>query len=383
MCKWTARLSGMLFLGLTAAGAAAQDEGPDFKAILEDKAEVLRRQKEAVEVGDMKEFTVVTDKDIRTLEVRDEYKSNGSFFEVTEIVSKGADGGRFVVKRTGGKNDPGRRWTRVLGKGPLDIESRETLLQWFFMGGGGVVGAVIMGTIAALLLLLLIILINSIFVYRGGRQAPARFVAAAREAIAQRDFDGFSKLSLGQKGLLGGVCRAMLADFQTTSTEDMRTLAETETQRQVTILRMPLRALNLISVVAPLLGLFGTVWGLMICFESVAEEAASAGKSQAMAEGIRIALRTTFAGLAVAVLSLVVFFIFNQRLNIIVGRVRGMATEVAHKLAAIKPSARPSSRSRRSRRSAKRREEPVPATARDEGAEMSSADEAPAMEAQP
>jgi biopolymer transport protein ExbB len=327
----------------------------------------------------MKEFTVITDEDIRDLEVGAEYKSNGSFFEVTEITSKGADGGTFIVKRTGGKNDPGRKWTRVLGKGPVDIRSRETLLQWFFEGGGGAVGAVIMGTIAGLLLVLIIIAINSLFVYRGGRQAPPRFLAAAREAIAQRDLDGFTQLSLGQKGLLGGVCRAMLADFQTTTSEDMRTLAETETQRQVTILRVPLRALNLISVIAPLLGLFGTVWGLMVCFESVAEEAASAGKSQAMAEGIRIALRTTFAGLAVAVVALVVFFIFNQKLNMIVGRVRGMATEVAHKLTAIKPGAKPSGSRRRSRRSPKRRG----GSARDEGADRSSADEAPAVEAQP
>ena len=174
-------------------------------------------------------------------------------------------GGKFVVKRTGGTADPGRRWTRVLGKGPTTIETRETLLDRFLSGG------VLMYPIAFLLLIAIIIAINSLWVYRRTKQCPARFVESAREAIAERDIEKFSGLAEGQKGLFASICRAMTTNFHTSTEEDIRTRCETEALRQVSRLRTPLKGLNFIASVAPLLGLLGTVIGMITCFESVAD----------------------------------------------------------------------------------------------------------------
>ena len=109
-------------------------------------------------------------------------------------------------------------------------------------------------------------------------------------------------------------------------------VGETEALRQVSRLRTPLKGLNFIASVAPLLGLLGTVIGMITCFESVADWGDTPGKSQRMAAGIKEALLTTAGGLSVAVPSLFVFFVFSQKLNLIVADCEGLATEFVHDL---------------------------------------------------
>ncbi len=70
--------------------------------------------------------------------------------------------------------------------------------------------------------------------------------------------------------------------------------------REAKRLTTPLRPLVLVSVVAPLLGLLGTVWGMIQAFSEIAGEDAI-GKPELLAGGISQALITTAAGLSVAI----------------------------------------------------------------------------------
>lgn len=80
--------------------------------------------------------------------------------------------------------------------------------------------------------------------------------------------------------------------------------AESETQRvakaELTRLRGGLKALELCSTVAPLLGLLGTVLGMIAAFQALQEAGARADPA-ALAGGIWEALLTTAAGMAVAI----------------------------------------------------------------------------------
>lgn len=60
-----------------------------------------------------------------------------------------------------------------------------------------------------------------------------------------------------------------------------------------------LSVLETVAVVAPLLGLLGTVWGMIDVFSTI--EAQGVGNSSALAGGIGTALYTTLAGLMVAI----------------------------------------------------------------------------------
>lgn len=83
-----------------------------------------------------------------------------------------------------------------------------------------------------------------------------------------------------------------------------RTGAEAETQRvarsELEQLRGGLRALELCSTVAPLLGLLGTVLGMIGAFQALQEAGARADPA-VLAGGIWEALLTTAAGMAVAI----------------------------------------------------------------------------------
>lgn len=66
--------------------------------------------------------------------------------------------------------------------------------------------------------------------------------------------------------------------------------------------------------VSTLVGLFGTIVGLILSFASLGE-AQGAGKSEALSAGISMAMSTTAMGLAVAIPALVAFAYLNNRMN--------------------------------------------------------------------
>lgn len=70
--------------------------------------------------------------------------------------------------------------------------------------------------------------------------------------------------------------------------------------REVRALSANLRPLVVVAMIAPLLGLLGTVWGMISAFSNLAVDGAL-GKPQVLASGISQALVTTAAGLAIAI----------------------------------------------------------------------------------
>ena len=93
-----------------------------------------------------------------------------------------------------------------------------------------------------------------------------------------------------------------------------------EGERVGNVLRRYLRVVNGISTVSPLLGLAGTVWGMMHAFNVIATNSAM-GRAEMLAGGISVALVTTAAGLMVAIPAMILYLFF-------VGRVDGLVMEI-------------------------------------------------------
>ncbi len=109
------------------------------------------------------------------------------------------------------------------------------------------------------------------------------------------------------------VVDAMLRRRDRSTSELERTLSET-CQREADRLYSNVRTLNLASTITPLLGLLGTVWGMIQAFFATANMPIGSHKGQALAEGIYVALVTTFAGLSVAIPAAVLAHIFESRI---------------------------------------------------------------------
>ncbi len=87
--------------------------------------------------------------------------------------------------------------------------------------------------------------------------------------------------------------------------------------------------LNLISVIAamsPMVGLLGTVQGMIGAFDKIGE--GNMGKPELLAGDIGVALVTTFYGLCVGIPAMLSFFIFRGRLNALMGTINNTLGEL-------------------------------------------------------
>ncbi|MDI2089871.1 protein TolQ [Commensalibacter sp. TBRC 16381] len=95
--------------------------------------------------------------------------------------------------------------------------------------------------------------------------------------------------------------------------------------REMERLERWLTLLATIGPVAPFVGLFGTVWGIMHAFASIAQ---SNNTSLAVvAPGISEALFATAIGLLTAIPAVVAYNFFSNKLNLFAERLEGFATE--------------------------------------------------------
>jgi biopolymer transport protein ExbB len=92
-----------------------------------------------------------------------------------------------------------------------------------------------------------------------------------------------------------------------------RALEEASEERTTQMLRN-IEWLNLIGNIGPMLGLMGTVWGMIMVFFRIVD-AQTMPRPDMLADGIGTALVTTLLGLAVAIPSLAVYAVLRNRID--------------------------------------------------------------------
>jgi biopolymer transport protein ExbB len=106
-----------------------------------------------------------------------------------------------------------------------------------------------------------------------------------------------------------------------------------EGERIGNVLRRYLRVMNGISTVSPLLGLAGTVWGMMNAFNVIAANSAM-GRAEMLAGGISVALVTTASGLMVAIPAMILYLYFVGRVDNLVMEIDGHGQELVNLISA-------------------------------------------------
>ncbi|HKK71906.1 MAG TPA: MotA/TolQ/ExbB proton channel family protein [Candidatus Krumholzibacteria bacterium] len=142
---------------------------------------------------------------------------------------------------------------------------------------------------------------------------------------------------------------------RTQLTERMNTAIEVE---QVEMERN-LGVLGTMSNIAPLLGLFGTVVGIIRAFAAIART--GSGGSQVVAMGVSEALMTTAAGIIVAVIATVCFNVFVRKIRTRVVDLEDAREELLVHLAAAAGNTRRSAPRSTSNSTTPSQQEPVPA----------------------
>ncbi|ASM71808.1 MULTISPECIES: MotA/TolQ/ExbB proton channel family protein [Roseobacteraceae] len=125
---------------------------------------------------------------------------------------------------------------------------------------------------------------------------------AALENWAQGDVDAARAKLQGRRSIRARMALAAMTARHDPALTEAQAREETTAHARIdlTRTRSGLRALELIATTAPLLGLLGTVVGMIDAFQAL-QEAGSRADPAALAGGIWEALLTTAAGMAVAI----------------------------------------------------------------------------------
>ena len=102
-------------------------------------------------------------------------------------------------------------------------------------------------------------------------------------------------------------------------------------------LKRYLNALGTIAAVAPLVGLLGTVTGMILVFRTIAES--GGGQAAALSTGIFQALITTATGLSVAIPALIAHNFFQEKVEGIVTELERVSLRALHGLYPVRTDA--------------------------------------------
>lgn len=174
-------------------------------------------------------------------------------------------------------------------------ERVQTLWQLFLAGG------LLMWPIVAMSLVVLTFGIERLVALRGGRFLPPGLRDGITKLVAG-GFDPRKAYRLCQEfpSAAADVLAAMLEKVGRPVPEIERA-AEVAKDREASRLYANIRPISLAVTVTPLLGLLGTVQGMIMAFYTTANLEAGANRAAELASGIYVALITTFAGLCVAI----------------------------------------------------------------------------------
>ena len=179
-----------------------------------------------------------------------------------------------------------------------------------------VAGGIFMIPIAGMSVLAVTMAIERFFALRRQRVLPGGLVTGLGElAVAGGSFDPRKAYRLCQQfpSAAANVVRAMLVRVGRPVAE-IESAASQASQREADKLYSNVRWLNLAASLSTMLGLIGTIQGMIMAFHRLTVMDAAADRTNVLADGIYTALVTTFAGLAVAIPALLASHFFETRI---------------------------------------------------------------------
>jgi len=206
----------------------------------------------------------------------------------------------------------------------------QTMLDYFMEGG-----PVLMIPLAALSFLAVLLIIFYTFTIRQGAVVSDKFMNAADALIRKQDYLGLIAVCNRENECIARIVYKTL-DFATknptASFDEVREVTQAEGTRQASILNNRINYLNDIGRVAPMVGLLGTVVGMIKAFEGIGKS--SGVQHMELAPGVAQALITTAAGLIISIPALIFYSIFRGKVQKLIAELEAAMTHIMALLAA-------------------------------------------------
>jgi biopolymer transport protein ExbB len=197
-----------------------------------------------------------------------------------------------------------------------DPQVGSTLLK--FVSGGGVIGYIII----LLSIIAVVLVVVHAMQIRRTQLLPAEQAGALRELLSAGRADEALQYciqptndSFLTRVLAPGLTRFLKSPF---GAFEIKTAIEDAGAEQTERLYRSTDVLGVIGSIAPLMGLLGTVWGMIGAFDTVSSGAVSdSAYYEQLAANISLALVTTMQGLVVAIPCVILYSFFRNRIDAI------------------------------------------------------------------
>lgn len=194
-------------------------------------------------------------------------------------------------------------------------------------------GGPIMYPIGVCSFLLLIFVFERLISLRKGRIIPRPFVKRFLEQLRDGNLDREKAIALCEENRspVAIVFGAAVKKWGRTSVEVEQAILDAG-ERVTNQLRKYLRLFSGISQISPLLGLLGTVLGMIESFNAISTSGAM-GQRELLAGGIAQALLTTAAGMFVAIPALLAYLYFISRIDVLITEIDHLGQQIVELIA--------------------------------------------------
>jgi biopolymer transport protein ExbB len=195
-------------------------------------------------------------------------------------------------------------------------------------------GGVLMLPLVACSFLLAAVGIERVVALRGSRVIPKLFVERFLEQLDAGEFDAETALEAcaNRESPVANVMAAAVSRWGRPAVEIEQAVIDAG-EREITKLGCYRRVFHAVAAVGPLLGLLGTVFGLIRAFNDVAA-AGAMGRPDLLAQGFGEALVTTAMGLLVAIPAMVLHSWQTSRIERLAMRLDEVAQAVVQEISA-------------------------------------------------
>lgn len=184
-------------------------------------------------------------------------------------------------------------------------------------------GGLVMYPLAALSVLALMLIFFYLVTLRRGTVVSGRYMKTADAMLKKKDLSALLAVSERHNEAVAGVMEKALHFLENhpgAGMSEAREIAEAEGIRLAGLWNQRISYLADIGSIAPMLGLFGTVLGMIKSFSVVASDIV-ASRPMMLAGGVAEALVTTAAGLFIGIPAMAAYAFFR-------GRVQGMISDL-------------------------------------------------------
>jgi biopolymer transport protein ExbB len=187
----------------------------------------------------------------------------------------------------------------------------KSMLVWAIQASG-FIGAFLL----ALSIYFTAVVIRLFMELRLSEAVPPPLVEKLEGLIAERKFQELYDVCRDNESFLARLVRTGVANLPNGRAEAKEAM-NIATEEIVTGMESRISYLAIVGQLGPMIGLVGTIWGMIRSFQEIATAAGSQPKPEKVAEGISTALFITLEGVSLAVPAIFFFSFFRNRIAVL------------------------------------------------------------------